>query len=119
IIVDTSAETLLQSLEKSGQRGWVASKPCVILDHHNTEVTIPYASLIINEPAVSTGELIYELASENNWPLNSEALKFIAISIMADSRGLTTDQTTARSIHIVAELVEKGVSIPLLETARR
>lgn len=119
IIVDCSAESLLENLNKSGQRGWVASKPCIIIDHHNVEVTIPYATLVINKPAVATGELIYELAQENNWALNDEALKFVAISIMADSRGLTTDQTTARSIHIVAELVDKGVSIPLLETARR
>lgn len=119
IIVDCSAESLLENLDKSGQRGWVASKPCVIIDHHDVEVTIPYATLVINKPAVATGELIYELVQENEWLLNDEALKFIAISIMADSRGLTTDQTTARSIHIVAELVDKGVSIPLLETARR
>jgi len=43
----------------------------------------------------------------------------LATSIMADSRGLTTDKTTARSIHIIAELVDKGVSIPELEVARR
>lgn len=119
IIVDCSAESLLENLDKSGQRGWVASKPCVIIDHHDVDVTIPYASLVINKPAVATGELIYELVQENGWKLNDEACKFIAISIMADSRGLTTDQTTARSIHIIAELVDRGVSIPLLETARR
>jgi phosphoesterase RecJ-like protein len=119
IIVDCSAESLLANLDKSGQRGWVASKPCIIIDHHDVEASIPYATLIINEPAVSTGELIYELAQENKWSLSHQALTFIAVSIMADSRGLTTDQTTARSIHIVAELVDKGVSIPELETARR
>lgn len=119
IIVDTSAESLLENLNKSGQRGWVASKPCVVLDHHAVKASIPYATVVINEPVVATGQLIYELAQTHNWPLNREALKFVAISILADSRGLTTDKTSARSIHIVAELVDSGVSIPELETARR
>lgn len=119
IIVDCSAESLLENMDKSGQRGWVAAKPCVVIDHHDVELTIPYATLVINEPVVATGELIYELAARYDWPLNHEALKFLAISIMADSRGLTTDKTSARSIHIVAELVDKGVSIPELESARR
>ncbi len=119
VIVDCSAESLLENMDKSGQRGWVASKPCVIIDHHSVEASIPYATLIINEPVVATGELIYELAVKHDWPLNQEAIKFLAVSIMADSRGLTTDKTSARSIHVVAELVERGVSIPELEVARR
>lgn len=119
IIVDCSADSLLENMNKSGQRAWVVGKPCILIDHHAVDVTIPYATEVINRDTVSTGELIYELAAENNWPLNHEALTFIAVSIMADSRGLTTDKTTARSIHIIAELVEKGVSIPELEAARR
>lgn len=119
IIVDCSAESLLENMGKSGQRGWVASKPCIVIDHHSVEMSIPYASLVINEPVVATGELIYELAKQHEWPLNATAAKYLAVSIMADSRGLTTDKTTARSIHIIAELVEAGVSIPELEHARR
>lgn len=120
IIVDCSSERLLENLEKSGQRGWVASKPCVIIDHHEVDSSIDYATLVINNPiAVSTGELIYELAMEHKWELNHDALSFISVSIMADSRGLTTDKTSARTIRIIAELVEKGVSLPELDTARR
>lgn len=119
IIVDCSAESLLENMDKSGQRGWVASKPCIIIDHHSVDVSIPYATLVINEPVVATGELIYELAQRHDWPVSGQAAKYLAVSIMADSRGLTTDKTTARSIHIIAELVEKGVSIPELEHARR
>lgn len=120
IIVDCSSDSLLQNLDKSGQKKWLTTKPCVILDHHEVENTIAFATLIINNPkAVSTGELIYEIAKTNNWELNHNALNLIAVSIMADSRGLTTDKTSSRSIHVVAELVDSGVSIPELETARR
>lgn len=119
IIVDTSSETLLEQLALTNQLMWLKNKPCLVLDHHQGEQQISFASINLDAPTVSTGELIYELASRLDWPLNHEALNMLATSIMADSRGLTTDRTTPRSIHVVAELVEKGVSIPELETARR
>jgi len=119
IIVDTSAESLFEHLQMSSQRPWVASKPAIILDHHAVEVTISYASLVINRPVVATGELIYELAIEYNWPINIEAAEMLAVSILADSLGLMTPATTARSIEIISELVGRGVSLADLENRRR
>ncbi len=119
IIVDTSVISLLESLERSGQKSWVATKPCIVLDHHDVEATIPFATTVLNQPAVATGEIIYELAKNNSWPLNKTAKDMLAISIMSDSLGLMTDGTTARSIHIIAELVEAGVKLAELEDARR
>ena len=119
IIVDTSAISLLQTLDKKHQMGWLRAKPCLVLDHHATESTIDFATLLLNETAVATGELIYELAKDNKWPLNHGACEMLASSILSDSLGLTSDGTSARSIHIIAELVEKGVSIAELENRRR
>jgi phosphoesterase RecJ-like protein len=119
IIVDTSAASLFEQLEKTGQKGWVAAKPTILIDHHDVEVTISYADIVCNQPAVATGEVIYELAQQLEWPLNQTAKEMLASAIMSDSLGLTTDATTARSIHIIAELVEAGVSIPGLEQKRR
>lgn len=119
IIVDTSADSLFELLNGSGKKGWVTSKPAIVLDHHATEGTIDWARVIVNVPAVATGEVIYELAQRLDWPLNREACEFLAISILSDSLGLTTDATSARSIHIIAELVERGVNIAELENRRR
>jgi phosphoesterase RecJ-like protein len=119
IVVDTSADSLLELLNKSGKKGWVTGKPSIVLDHHATESTIDWATVSIVETAVSTGEVIYELAQKLDWPLSATACEFLAISILSDSLGLTTDATTARSIHIVAELVERGVHIATLENRRR
>lgn len=119
IVVDNSSLTLLETLERSGQKGWVAAKPCIVIDHHDVELTIPFATLNINQRAVATGEVIYELARELEWPLNNEAKNMLAISIMSDSLGLVSEGTSPRSIHIVAELVEGGVSLALLDNARR
>ena len=119
IIVDTSSDTLLEQLNKTGTKGWVAAKPCVVIDHHNTPSSITFASLLINQPAVATGEVIYELAKKLNWPLNQSAKNMLAMAILSDSLGLTSQSTTARSIHIIGELVEGGVVIAELENARR
>lgn len=119
IIVDTSADSLFETLTASGQKGRLAHKPCIIIDHHAVESSIAFATVNCNHPVVATGEAIYELAKQCNWPLNPTALKMIAASIMADSLGLTTDATSARSIHIIAEIVERGISLADMEYARR
>lgn len=119
IIVDTSSDSLLESLHKSGQKQRITSKPVIVLDHHPVTSSIDYATVYCNQVAVATGEVIYELARQLEWQLNHEAKKAIATSIMADSLGLTTSSTSARSIAIISELVAGGVSIAELENARR
>lgn len=119
IIVDTSSISLFENLEKSGQKGWLTAKPSIVIDHHNVENSIPFATVVHNQAAVATGEVIYELAQKFNWPLNHTANEMLAISIMADSLGLVSEGTTSRSIHIIGELVEAGVSLAALDDARR
>lgn len=119
IIVDTSANSLLESLGNFGNKQLLASKPCIVLDHHAVELSIPFATVVCNKPAVATGEVIYELARQLDWPINQSAKEMIATAIMADSLGLITEATSARSIHIIGELVEGGVSLAELEHARR
>jgi phosphoesterase RecJ-like protein len=119
IIVDTSASSLLDRLDKSSQTSILRSKPCIVIDHHATEATITFAQVMCVHPAVATGEIIYELAQQLDWPVNVHAKERIASAIMADSLGLVTEATSARSIHIIAELVEGGVSLSKLDHARR
>lgn len=119
IIVDTSANSLFEQLEKSGQKGWVAAKPTILIDHHPVENSIMFANVVCNQKAVATAEVIYELAKQLDWPLNLTAKRMLASAIMSDSLGLTTEGTSARSIHIIGELVDGGVSIAALEQARR
>jgi phosphoesterase RecJ-like protein len=119
IIVDTSAISLLEQLQQSGQIHRLMSKPCVVIDHHDVPSTISFATLSINYPAVSTGEIIYELAEQLKWKLTDSAKNAVTISILSDSLGLMTSATSARTIHIIAELVESGVDLPKIETARR
>jgi len=119
IIVDTSAISLFEQLEKSGQKGWVMSKPVIVLDHHPVENTITFAKVVCNRTVVATGELIYELGLQLKWPMNLAAKEMMATAVMSDSLGLITEGTSARSIHAIGELVEDGVSLAKLENSRR
>lgn len=121
IIVDTSAIILLEKLEHSAQRSWVASKPVIVLDHHaEVECDIPYATVVVNDPAaVATGEVIYQLAQQLKWSLNLRAKTHVTSAILADSLGLSTAGTTPQAYRIVADLIEAGVDRVALEEARR
>lgn len=121
IIVDASTVTLFEKLGQSGQQGWLASKPCLVLDHHGSvEQLIPYANLIINEPAVSsTGELLYCLATEAGWPLAVEAQELLLTSILGDTQGLSNQLASPQTYRVVAAMIEAGVDRPALEEKRR
>lgn len=119
IIVDTASDTLLEQLNKAGSKSWLASRPAIVIDHHTTPATISFASIVCSPKAVATGEVIYELARQLDWQLTPLARELIAIAILSDSLGLTSEATSSRSIHIVAELVEAGVKLAQLEDARR
>lgn len=121
IIVDTSAMSLLQKLTDSGEQGWVAGKPCIVLDHHGeTENDITFATETVIDPSVSsTGELIYHIAQACEWPLDTESGAAIMTAILGDTQGLTNDLASARTYRVAAELIELGVSRPQLEELRR
>lgn len=120
ILVDCSSLTLLEQLEKTNQIGALRTRPFIILDHHKGEndVTINCTELIDTD-AVATGEVINLLAKQLGWKIDSTSANLLASSIMADSLGLTTESTTARSIFTLAELVEQGANLSALEARRR
>lgn len=122
IIVDTSSKILLsKTLDNPIARAFLESKPVIVLDHHiSVDPDLPFnASYIISQTAVATGELIYDLATEESWPVNQQAASHLFISIQADSLGLTTAATTAESFAACAELVRLGAVPADIEAARR
>ena len=121
IIVDASTTTLLEKLSLSGQSGWLANKPCIVLDHHESvDNFIPYAAVMINDgQRASAGELIYLIAKQLGWPLPKDAQEFIMTSILGDTQGLSNQLASAETYHIMAQLIEAGVNRPALEELRR
>ena len=122
IIVDTSAEALLQqALLQTGVRHFLETHPVVVLDHHeDNEGTLSFDTIIANNPkAVATGELIYNLAVEAGWKITASAAESLFIGIQSDSLGLTTPSTTAASYHVAADLVALGANPATIEERRR
>lgn len=121
IIVDASTLSLLEKLQQSGEMAWLATKPCAVLDHHEkVENIIPFAQVIINEyTRSSTGELIYWLATELEWPVSPAAGEGLMTAILGDTQGLSNQLASADTYRIMAELVTLGVDRPALEERRR
>lgn len=119
VIVDTSSDTLLEQLERSGAKSWLAGRPNIVIDHHTNEPSIKFASVVLSSKAVATAEVIYELAKQLNWNMNIDTKELLAIGILSDSLGLASEATTARSVHIIGEIVESGISLAKIESARR
>lgn len=119
IIVDNSTETLFENAKGTQGLEWIKTKPVAVIDHHTESNGISFANVNIIEQTVATGELIYKIAKELDWPLPLDACEMLATSIMSDSLGLTTDSTTASSFHVMGELVEHGVDMAKLDAARR
>ncbi len=121
IIVDASTITLLEKIQLSGHQPWLASRPCLVLDHH-AEVSkpIPFASITLNDSArSSTGELLYQLAQQLQWPLNQTAQEHMMTAILGDTQGLSNQLTSATTYRTMAAMTEAGADRPKLEEARR
>jgi phosphoesterase RecJ-like protein len=121
IIVDTSANILLETLSQTVEFPWVSSKQTLVLDHHS-EVTcdIPFASIVYCDSRyVSTGEMIYEIAKKLSWPMSAECQEFIMQSILSDTLGLSTEATTPRTYRIMADMIDAGVDRFKLDERRK
>lgn len=121
IIVDASTITLLEKLQTSGQLNWLATKPCIILDHHaTTDDSITFATVSYNDPTMSsTGEMLFDLAASMQWPIDITSGEYVMTAILGDTQGLTNELTSARTYQIMAALTELGVSRVKLEELRR
>jgi phosphoesterase RecJ-like protein len=121
IIVDTSSVTLLEKLSSSGQHTWLATKPCIVLDHHaEANNVISFARVLVNDPKCSsTGEVIYRVATGAGWPIDVTAGEFIANAILSDTQRLSNDLAQPDTYRLLADLIEAGVNRPKLEEARR
>ena len=120
IIVDTASATLLDRAIVPENLALIKQHPAVVIDHHVTEGTIPFEHLALTDATkVATGELIFDLAKATGWRINPQAAEHLVISILADSLGLMTENTTSASIRAVADLVDAGASLSAIDNRRR
>ncbi|MDZ7785707.1 MAG: DHHA1 domain-containing protein [Candidatus Saccharibacteria bacterium] len=121
VIVDASTTTLLQKLQEGGELSWVAAKPCIVLDHHESvQNVIDFAEVSVVHPeAASTGVIITELARKLGWKVTPVAAVALMVSVLGDTQGLTNNLASADTYRDMAELIEAGADRPALEEKRR
>lgn len=120
ILVDTASSALLEKTFKGHHLAAITSHPVIVFDHHATVSDLQFEYLAANDDsAVATAELIYYAAKALGWPLPVDACEALTSSILSDSLGLVTENTSSKSIQAVAELVEKGARISDIENRRR
>ncbi len=122
IFVDTNSELLLtKMLEYDGVRHFLEHHPVVVIDHHQEMgEELPFAhDSVLDESAVATGQVIYDLAKQQAWEITPDIAELLFISIQADSLGLTTPATDARSYQVAADLVALGAVPSTIESRRR
>lgn len=120
IIVDTAADVLISKvLEAPGVRHFLESHPVLVIDHHTTESNLSFDHTMLSDDAVATSEVVYKLASDNNWTINAQAAENMLIAIMSDSLGLTTQNVTPNTFHVAGQLTALGASNSVIEERRR
>jgi phosphoesterase RecJ-like protein len=121
VVVDTSADVLLSKvLETPGVRHYLETHPVLVIDHHTTDSTLSFENtMLADEKAISTSEVIYKLAKQAGWKINQRAAENLLVAQLADSLGLSIDTVTPESYRIAAELTELGAHVSVIEERRR
>lgn len=121
IIVDTTAEVLLTKvLETPGVRGYLESHTVLVIDHHlQNDHGLSFPHTLVAEEAVATSQVIYQLARSAGYSINQQAAENMMIALMSDTLGLTTQNVTAQTYRLAADLAELGANNHAIEERRR
>ena len=121
IIVDTTADVLMTKvLETTGVRHFLDTRPVVVIDHHTeTAPNLSFDYELVIEEAPSASQVIYHVATEAGWDVNSQAAENLMVALQSDTLGMTTPNVTPESYRVAATLTELGASVSTIEERRR
>jgi phosphoesterase RecJ-like protein len=83
--------------------------PVACIDHHVSPGSLPPGPRYVDASAAATGELVFELAIANGWPLTQAAARGLYVAILTDTGGFRFSNTQPRTLRIAAELLETGL----------
>ncbi|HEU5040411.1 MAG TPA: bifunctional oligoribonuclease/PAP phosphatase NrnA [Gemmatimonadales bacterium] len=83
--------------------------PVACIDHHVSSGVLPPGPRYLDSGAAATGELVFELAMANDWPLTEPAARGLYVAILTDTGGFRFSNTRPRTLRVAAELLEAGV----------
>jgi phosphoesterase RecJ-like protein len=106
IVLDISDLTRLGMLKDTVRDRGV---PVACVDHHISAGVLPPGPRYVDPEAAATGELIFELAKANSWPVTLAAARALYVAILTDTGGFRFSNTRARTLRVAADLLETGV----------
>jgi phosphoesterase RecJ-like protein len=120
LLVDCAEAVLLEkTLSLSGAKRF-NSVPVLVLDHHQDKINLPFETAnLIDESAVATGSVIFNLAKKEGLKLSGKSAHYILSSILSDTSGLSLDFVGADDFRMVAELTDLGAKVSEIENARK
>ncbi|HEX9754468.1 MAG TPA: DHH family phosphoesterase [Gemmatimonadales bacterium] len=83
--------------------------PVICVDHHASPGTLPPGPRYVDPRAAATGELVYELAVANEWPLLVPTARALYVALLTDTGGFRFSNTHPRTLRIAADLLETGI----------
>lgn len=83
--------------------------PVACLDHHVSGGELPPGPRYVDPSASATGELVYEVAVANEWPVSPAAAQALYVALLTDTGGFRFSNTRPRTLRIAADLLERGL----------
>src|SRR5919109_2783261 len=83
--------------------------PVACVDHHASVGVLPPGPRYVDPTAAATGELIFELAMANGWPVTQAVARALYVALLTDTGGFRFSNTTPRALRVAADLLETGV----------
>src|SRR5918994_2365748 len=106
IVLDISDLTRLGMLVETVRDPGV---PVACIDHHVSVGVLAAGPRYVDSGAAATGELIFEVARANEWPITQAAARGLYVAILTDTGGFRFSNTRPRTLRIAADLLEAGV----------
>jgi len=83
--------------------------PVACVDHHVSQGHLPDGARYVDPDASATGELIYQLATANGWPLTPLAARALYVAILTDTGAFRFSNTKPAVLRAAAALLEAGL----------
>lgn len=83
--------------------------PVACIDHHVSAGVLPPGPRYVDPGAAATGELIFEVAKGNDWPVTHAVARALYVAILTDTGGFRFSNTRPRTLRVAADLLEAGV----------
>jgi phosphoesterase RecJ-like protein len=83
--------------------------PVACIDHHVGPGILPPGPRYLDPTASATGELVFEVAKANGWPIEQPAARGLYVALLTDTGGFRFSNTHPRTLRIAAELLETGL----------